>query len=242
MQGMREAARGGVRFEKIGARMTRMGTALVFAVLASAALGQTPPASQREAETPKAPPPIAGGLDLAAIDRSADACTDFYQYACGNWIKDNPVPEHQERWVRSFSLLWERHLYELWQDLTRAATKPASALEKKYGDFFAACMDVEALQKKGLEPVKPTLDRIAALTDSKGIATLVGELAAAGEPVGLFALDVESDPKDSKNPILSLSPRGGLLLPGHPRRMFMQAGDTIQQTMSEEGAVVGIAT
>jgi putative endopeptidase len=229
-----------MRFAKTVARMIRIGTAILLAVLASAVSGQTPPASQSEAQTPNAPPTV-GGLDLSAIDPSADACTDFYQYACGNWIKDNPVPEHQVRWVRSFSLLWERHLYELWQDLTRAATKPASALEKKYGDFFAACMDVEALQKKGLEPLKPTLDRIAALTDSKGIATLVGELAATGEPVGLFALDVEPDPKDSKKPILSLSP-GGLALPGHLTRVFMQAGDTIQQTMSEEGAVVGIAT
>jgi putative endopeptidase len=220
--------------------MIRIGTAILLAVLASAAPGQTPPPSQSEAETPKAPPAV-GGLDLSAIDQSADACTDFYEYACGNWIKDNPVPEHHVRWVRSFSLLWERHLYELWQDLTRAATKPASTLEKKYGDFFAACMDVEALQKKGLEPIKPTLDRIAALTDSKGIASLMGDLAAGGEPVGLFALDVEPDPKDSKKPILSLSP-GDLPLPGHLTRLFMQAGDTIQQTMSEEGAVVHIAT
>src|SRR5580698_3279279 len=235
-----EAARGSKRFAKTVARMIRIGTAILLAVLASAAPGQTPPGPQTEAETPKAPPTV-GGLDLSAIDQSADACTDFYEYACGNWIKDNPVPEHQARWVRSFSLLWERHLYEFRQDLARAATKPASALEKKYGDFFAACMDVEALQKKGLEPVKPTFDRIAALTDSKGIAGLMGELGAAGEPVGLFALDVEPDPKDSNKPILSLSP-GGLPLPGHLTRLFMQAGDTIQQTMSEEGAVVGIAT
>ena len=88
--------------------MIRIGAALVFAVLASAALGQTPPASQSE-ETPKAPPTVEG-LDLSAIDQSADACSDFYRYACGNRVKDNPVPGDQVRWVRSFSLLQERYL------------------------------------------------------------------------------------------------------------------------------------
>jgi putative endopeptidase len=257
MQGMREAPRGGVRFEKIGARMMRMGTALVFAVLTNAVLGQTPPASQGEAETPKAPPPIVGGLELSAIDQSADACSDFYQYACGNWIKDNPVPLEQVRWVRSFSLVQERNLYELQQELARAATKPANPIEKQYGDFFAACMDVDELQRKGLEPVKPALERIAALNDSKGIATLIGELAAAGDPVPLFKLEVEPDPKESKKLILSLSPAdlpwleretyGGADSPaiyreyeGHVVRAFKLAGDTLREAMGEEGAALGI--
>jgi putative endopeptidase len=257
MQGMREAARGGVRFEKIGAKMTRMSSALVLAVLANAVLGQAPPASQSEAETPKAPPPIVGGLDLSAIDQSADACSDFYQYACGNWIKGNPVPLEQVRWVRSFSLVQERNLYELQQELARAATKPANPLEKQYGDFFAACMDVDELQKRGLEPVKPVLERIAALNDSKGIAALIGELAAAGDPVPLFRLEVEPDPKDTKKLILSLSPAGLPLLEhetyggadspyifnqyeGHVVRVFKLAGDTLRQAMGEEGATLGI--
>ena len=91
MQGMREAARVNVRFAKTGARMIRIGTAILLAVLASAAPGQTPPASPSEAETPKAPPTV-GGLDLSAIDQSADACTDFYQYACGKWSRTIQFP------------------------------------------------------------------------------------------------------------------------------------------------------
>jgi len=254
---MREAARGSVRFGKIGARIMRKVTALVFAVLANGVLAQTPPASQGEVETPKAPPPIVAGLDLSAIDQSADACSDFYQYACGNWVKDNPVPLDQVRWTRSFSIVQERNLYELWQELTRAATKPADPLEKKYGDFFAACMDVDELQKKGLEPLKPALERIAALSDYKGIATLIGDLAAAGDPVPLFKLEVEPDPKDTKKLILSLSPAGLPLMEretygggdspyivnqydGHVVRVLKAGGDPPRQAMSELRDILGI--
>jgi putative endopeptidase len=186
-------------------RRTDIRAVLLLVVSATTALAQTPAASQGNAEVPIAPP-LVKNLDLSAIDKSADPCTDFYQYACGNWVKDNPIPADQVRWVRSFSLLQERNLYELWQQLDKAAKNPAGPIEKKYGDYFAACMNVEALDSKGLESVEPALKRVSTLNDSKGIATLIGELAAAGNPAPPFHLDVEPDQKDSSRHILT-SPR-----------------------------------
>jgi putative endopeptidase len=232
-------------------------TAFLFVVSAGTALAQTPAASQSNAEAPIAPP-IVKNLDFSAIDKSVDPCTDFYQYACGNWIKDNPIPGDQARWMRSFSVLQERNLYELWQELDKAAKSPADPLQKKYGDFFAACMNVEELQNKGLESFEPALKRVSALSDSKDIATLIGDLAAAGDPAPPFRLDVEPDQKNSSKHILAIS-ESGMTLPGrqlyvgrlgyarkrytsHLIRMFMLAGDTMERAQTEAAAVFGIET
>src|SRR6201992_4297401 len=98
---------------------------------------------------PKAPQ----SFDLTAIDKTADPCTDFYQYACGNWRKNNPIPPDQARW-QSFLQLRQRNDWLLYQEL-EAASKPTpsrTSLEQKYGDFYGSCMDVTLANQNGARP------------------------------------------------------------------------------------------
>ena len=223
-------------------------------VFASASLLQAAPPPD---EGTPAPPPSSKSFDASAIDTSADPCADFYQYACGNWMKDNPVPSDQARWVRSFSVLQERNRYLLWQLLDAAATHPTTELEKQYGDFYGACMDSATAESKGVTPLEPTFKRIAALKSPHDIGSLMGELDAEGAQGALFSFGVGVDDKDSSRQIAQIG-QSGLSLPDrdyylddqfaairrqyvqHMINMFQLAGDNPEQAKREAFAVLKI--
>src|SRR5215471_13931471 len=151
-------------------------------------------------------------FDASGIDTTVDPCVDFYQYACGNWRKNNPIPGDQVRWGR-FNELAERNSWLLYQELKAAADAPKTPLQKKYGDYFAACMNVDLANQLGDKPIQPLLKEIAAWNDKKKLATLVAQLDDRyGSGAYLFEFRSVPDQKDSSQQIGDLD-QGGLGLP-----------------------------
>ncbi|HET7102998.1 MAG TPA: M13 family metallopeptidase [Terracidiphilus sp.] len=223
-------------------------------------LAQTPADQQARDAQPK-PVEAIKSFDPSAMDTAADPCTDFYQYACGNWDKNNPIPADQSWWIRSFSLVSQRNRYLLWKNLNAAASDPATLLQKKYGDFYAACMNTSLVEKEGLKPLEPALHEIATLKDPHKLTAVIGALAAKGDPAPLFDFTVEQDTKDSTKQIAAIY-QAGLSLPdrdyyivdskhfqdirkeyvAHVTKMFTLAGDSPEEAASEAAAVMRIET
>ena len=110
-------------------------------------------------------PAPASTVDKAAMNTAVDPCTDFYQYACGNWNASHPLPADRARYGRFNEL--QDHNERISLDILQGAMAKANrtGLEQKIGDFYASCMDTATIDKKGLDPLKPELDRIAAMKD-----------------------------------------------------------------------------
>jgi putative endopeptidase len=151
------------------------------------------------------------GFDLGAIDRAADPCKDFYQYACGSWLKNNPIPSDQSSWGR-FSELNERNQTIL-RDILEAAAKAPNrdADTQKIGDYYAACMDEKSIDSKGLAPLQAEVDRIRAMSGVRDMSAEIGRLHRLGLNV-LFNFSSGQDFKDS-NAVIGQADQGGLGLP-----------------------------
>jgi len=211
-------------------------------------------------ERPLASLPYTPSLEPKFVDRSVDPCVDFFHFACGNWIKMNPIPADQARWD-VYAKMGDDNLRFLW-GLLEQTSRPMpgrTVSEQKIGDYFAACMDEGAIEKAGTAPLRKTLDEIAALSAAE-IAPLLARLHLEGEGA-LFGFGSNQDYADSSREI-AFAWAGGLGLPDrdyymktdaksqetrgkyveHVARMFQLLGDRAADVRREAQTVMDIET
>jgi endothelin-converting enzyme/putative endopeptidase len=182
--------------------------------LAAALLALPLAASPQASDTPLTQLPYSPGLDVRSMDRGADPCADFYRYSCGGWIKANPIPADQPGWS-VYAKLGHDNLRFLWGILEEAA-RPApdrSAIQRQIGDYFAACMDEVAVEKRGAAPLKAGLDRIAALKSVRDLGPLLGQLHLETGSGGFFFGFASNQDFGDSSQVIAFASAGGLGLP-----------------------------
>ncbi|HEX7285740.1 MAG TPA: M13 family metallopeptidase [Candidatus Angelobacter sp.] len=227
-------------------------------------------ASKADSTTAKSAPAAAApekivarpkSFDLNALDKTADPCEDFYQFACGNWRKNNPIPSDQSRWGR-FGELAEYNRQIVHEILEKAADKnqKRDPVTQKIGDMYSSCMDEAAVNAKGSKPIQPELKRIAKIKNKAELMQTIAWLHSIGVPA-LFGFGAQADLHNASVQIANVG-QGGLGLPdreyylakdpksvetrekylAHVANMFVLLGDTQETAKKEAQAVMDIET
>jgi endothelin-converting enzyme/putative endopeptidase len=203
----------------------------------------------------------AAGFSIDNIDKSVDPCVDFYQYACGNWIKSSEIPADRASW-QSFSELDESNLGIEKSILEKAAAGGAgrNAIDQKIGDLYGSCMDEKAADAKGIAPLKPQLDRIASVKDKGALIEEIAHIHLVGANP-LFNFYSAADLHNSDQ-VIAYIDQGGLSLPDrdyyvkddadkvemrkhlaeYAAQLFTLAGQTPQQAAASAQAVLTVET
>jgi endothelin-converting enzyme/putative endopeptidase len=198
-------------------------------------------------------------LDVTSMDRSIDPCVDFFAYACGGWIKNNPIPPDQSSWD-TYSKMQDENLARL-RGILEAAAAPdpkRNAVDQKIGDYYASCTDEKVIDAKGVDPLKPSLDQISQLNSKSDIAAVAATMI--GDHV-LFRFESIQDFRDASQ-VIANTDQGGLGLPdrdyytkddakseelrkaylAHVQKMFELLGDQPDAAASEAQTVMRIET
>lgn len=173
---------------------------------------------------------LAPGLDKNLIDLKADPCVDFAAYACGNFSQLHPIPADQSRW-ETFTFLFEHTQLDLRSLLEGvAANNPKrTSNEQKIGDYYASCMDEAAINRAGLKPLAPWMNRIDDLKSTNELTDLLGEFQLMNA-YAFFGVGEQQDFADASKQTAFVD-QAGLGLP--ERDYYFRTGADAEKTRKQ---------
>ncbi len=226
-------------------------------------IGGAASASAAEPDVPATSFPYTPGLDVHAMDRSADPCVNFYQYSCGGWQASNPIPPDQSHWS-VYGKLYADNQRFLWGLLQSLASDPSAKSEdqQKIGDYFYSCMDEARVEALGAKPLLADIKRIDALQSKKELPMLLARLQQETGGRGFFfEMTSDQDLSDSSQ-VIAIARAGGLGLPdrdyylkddarakalreqylAHVENVFLLIGEKAAQAKRDADEVMAIET
>lgn len=153
---------------------------------------------------------LTSGIDPGNMNTSVRPGDDFYEYAVGSWLKNNPLDdEHAEN--GAFTDISEATTKQVQGLINEAAAKnaPQGSLEQKIGDLYSLMMDSARLNREGCEPIRPMLNEIAKIASKRELQVRFAQLDLRGAGTLMFDMGVGADMRDADNNIVGIS-QGGL--------------------------------
>ena len=139
-----------------------------------------------------------GDFLTRAIDKSVDPSVDFFKYATGTWMKNNPIPESERAWGIANLVMEETYsrVKRILQEAQKSKS-PVGSNEQKIGDFYFSGMDTFNIEKQGITPLKPELEKIDQINNKEDLINVITFLKREG--VGaMFGIGVGQDDKNSE--------------------------------------------